>query len=187
MALTKKQHLRKEKIAARNALSSDERSLFSHKIVERLVHSSVYQNAQTIMIYRAMSGEVNLNELENISLKLNKTIVYPRCISKTEMIALVPRENDWIQGAFGIWEPNPETAELIQPEEIDLVICPCTVFDKNGGRIGMGAGYYDRYLEKCTTAHVIAVAFEIQKTNTVPMDRWDRPMEIIFTEANSYF
>lgn len=182
----RKKSLRKEKIKARNNLLPEERKIFSHKIVEQLVSSEIYQNARIIMIYRSVRGEVDLKELESIAKKQGKKIAYPRCISTNEMIALSPKENIWTRSSFGIMEPAFEHSELISPAELDLVICPCTVFDENGGRIGMGAGYYDRYIPKCTTAHLIAVAFETQKTSSIPMDAWDRPMKMIVTENAVY-
>ena len=88
---------------------------------------------------------------------------------------------------FGIMEPVREKSMEIPPEEIDLVICPCTVFDENCGRMGMGAGFYDRYLAKCVNAHIAAVAFEVQKADSIPMEPWDKPMEMVFTEAGIYY
>ena len=79
-----------------------------------------------------------------------------------------------------------EAAQEVPPEEIDLVICPCTAFDENGGRMGMGAGFYDRYLKKCVNAHVVSVAFEVQKAEKIDMHPWDQPMEKVFTEAAVY-
>ena len=116
-----------------------------------------------------------------------KRLVYPLCISKTEMIALEPLgEDSWKDGYCGIREPVREKSVEIRPEEIDLVICPCTVFDEAGGRMGMGAGFYDCYLPRCTNAHIVAVAFEAQKADCVPMEPWDRPMELVFTEKAVY-
>ena len=103
------------------------------------------------------------------------------------MIALHPSDsNAWIKGHYGIWEPDPAQSELISPEGIDLVICPCTVFDENCYRMGMGAGYYDRYLKKCIHAKAVAVAFECQKAPRVPAAPWDCCMEKIFTEDAVY-
>ena len=79
-----------------------------------------------------------------------------------------------------------EAAQEVPPEEIDLVICPCTAFDENGRRMGMGAGFYDRYLKKCVNAHVVSVAFEVQKAEKIDMHPWDQPMEKVFTEAAVY-
>ena len=184
--------LRKSKIQARNNLTSAQRDAFSKQIVERILLSEHYQKAQNIMIYRAVKGEVDLRALEAAAKKDGKALYYPLCISKTEMIALSPKEQlpegqtAWKKGAFGIMEPVRENSIEIAPEELDIIICPCTVFDEYGGRMGMGAGYYDRYLTKCTKAYVTAVAFEVQKTEQVPMEEWDVRMDMVFTEKNVY-
>ena len=103
------------------------------------------------------------------------------------MTALVPKtEEDWTEGFHGIMEPKKETCAELKPEDIDLVICPCTSFDEELGRMGMGAGYYDRYLEKCSGAHIVAVAFECQKADSVMRQEWDKPMEKVFTEEKIY-
>lgn len=184
--------LRKTKIQSRNNLTPEERNKFSQQIVEQILVSDAYQKAQNIMIYRAVRGEVDLSAFEVAAQKEGKTLYYPLCISKTEMIALSPKEQllkgqtAWKKGAFGIMEPVHVNSIEIAPEELDMIICPCTVFDEHGGRMGMGAGYYDRYVKRCANACVTAVAFEVQKTDYVPMEEWDVRMDMIFTERNMY-
>lgn len=179
--------LRKEKIAARDSFTSEERGCFSKSIVSRLLASEVFRQAETVLIYKGIRGEVRLEELEKSPEAAGKRLAYPLCISDSEMIALLPEGEDaWKDGYCGIQEPIREKSLEIPPEEIDLVVCPCTVFDEQGGRMGMGAGFYDRFLPKCTNAHIVAVAFEVQKTESVPMEPWDRPMELIFTEEKTY-
>ncbi|MBQ3123620.1 MAG: 5-formyltetrahydrofolate cyclo-ligase, partial [Firmicutes bacterium] len=139
--------------------------------------------ATTVMIYKAMKSEVCLDGLEDEG----KQVAYPYCINKTDMTALVPFGDDaWAPGAFGILEPQPEKSEVIMPEDIDLVICPCTAFDKNGNRMGMGAGYYDRFLGKCVNAKIIAVAFDCQNVDTVPSEPHDVRMQKVYTEKSIY-
>ena len=196
-----RQTLRKSRIAARDALSAEERDYLSKSIVSRILASPVFRQAKTILIYKGIRGEVRLEALEEAvgigaagsseeaehADFAEKRLVYPLCISKTEMIALEPLgEDSWKDGYCGIREPVREKSVEIRPEEIDLVICPCTVFDEAGGRMGMGAGFYDRYLPRCTNAHIVAVAFEAQKADCVPMEPWDRPMELVFTEKAVY-
>ena len=181
--------LRKSKIAARDGLSSEERDRLSKSIVSRILESQMFRDAKTVMIYRGTRGEVRLDALEDAvrcSME-DKRLVFPLCITKEEMIALLPDGPDaWQEGYYGIREPIREQSLEIAPEEIDLVICPCTVFDENCGRMGMGAGFYDRYLTRCTNAHVAAAAFEVQKAEAVPMEAWDQPMEMVFTDAAVY-
>lgn len=180
--------MRKAGIAARDALTAEERSLFSKSICRRIAESDVFRSASTVMIYRGIRGEVRLDELEDAAEAEGKKFLYPLCISRKEMIALLPGEGDeyWKKGAFGIMEPIRELSQEVCPADIDLVICPCTVFDEDCGRMGMGAGYYDRYLKQCVNAHIVSVAFEVQKTEKISMQPWDKPMEMVFTEAAVY-
>ena len=183
-----RKELRKSKIQARNSLSREDRERFSAVISERIAASEVLRKAKTVLIYRATKGEVRLDALERADEAAGKRLVYPLCISDSEMIAMLPQGEDaWKPGYFGIMEPLQEKSLEIPPEEIDLVICPCTVFDPQCGRMGMGAGFYDRYLEKCVNAHIAAAAFEVQKTDHIPMEPWDKPMEMVFTEAGIYY
>ena len=183
-----RKELRKSKIQARNSLSPEDRERLSAIISEKIATSEVFQRAKTVLIYRATKGEVRLDALEKADEAAGKRLAYPLCITDSEMISLLPEdENAWKPGYFGIMEPVREKSEEISPEEIDLVICPCTAFDENCGRMGMGAGFYDRYLAKCVNAHIAAVAFEVQKAYSIPMEPWDKPMEMVFTEAGTYY
>lgn len=179
--------LREAKIRARDSLSAEDRREKSERIIQRVIQSPEFQSAKTVMLYRAVRGEACLDGLETSPEARGKRFVYPRCVSGTEMIALLPRGADsWETGYAGIQEPVPEKSLVIAPEEIDLVLCPCTVFDEGCRRMGMGAGFYDRFLEHCPDADIAAVAFEVQKTDTVPAEDWDRPMDAVFTEEAAY-
>ena len=185
----KRSEIRKAAIRERNSLTPEERAEKSAEIADRLVSLPEYRSAGTVMIYRAVKGEVRLEELEKYNMERGgeKTFLYPLCVSESEMVALRPlSENAWKEGYKGITEPVREMSEEFHPESIDLVICPCSSFDEKLGRMGMGAGFYDRFLEKCTNAHVAAVAFECQKADDVLCQEWDRPMEAVITEAKVY-
>ncbi len=171
-----KRHQRKTAIAGREGLSPAARAEKSARIVEAVRALPAYQNAKTVMLYSAVGAEADLAALTADG----KRFCYPLCTSKTEMEAYVPCA--WKTGAFGIPEPDPEQSELVPPEEIDLVLCPCAGFDGDGNRVGMGAGYYDRYLPRCRNAAIYAVAFEAQRLELVYTDEHDRKMDGIITE-----
>lgn len=179
--------VRKYGIGGRESLSERERMAFSAVISEKIATSDEFKQAETILIYKGVKGEVRLEELECAAVAEGKRTAFPLCISKTEMIALIPNGADsWKKGAFGILEPVREASVEIPPEKIDLVICPCTAFDDMCNRMGMGGGYYDRYLLRCSNANIAAVAFEAQKVKSVPVESHDRPMDKVFTEERVY-
>lgn len=183
----KKQFLRKKVIAARRSLTPEEHAAADRAIVERICQSELYQNARIILSYSGVEGEVNLGSLLDRARLDGKRVAYPRVISRTEMIALFPAgEEDWTTGSFGIREPDPAKCEAVAPEDLDLILCPCSGFDEDGKRLGMGGGYYDRYLPRCKNARVIAVAYEVQKLPELETEPWDLPMEHVFTEAAQY-
>lgn len=178
---------RKDRIRARDRVSLKVQKERSSEIVYRISQSPAFEKANCIMSYMAVYGEVDLTELHLLAKSLGKTIVYPCCISRTEMVALLPSSNNaWGSGLYGIREPIPERSQKVAPESIDLVICPCTAFDEKCNRLGMGAGYYDRYLKNCCKASVVAVAFELQKVQSVISEQWDHQMNMIFTEKAEY-
>ncbi len=181
------QELRKMGKLDRAALPANERLAKSVAISKKLIASDEFKNANIIMIYRAFGAEVDLNFLAKAAKNSGKHLLYPLCTSKTEMIALEPLSEDaWVCGSYGITEPAREKSKEYMPEEIDLMICPCTAFDNECRRIGMGGGYYDRFLPKCQNAHIIAVGFETQKTTHIPAEPWDYIMDKVYTESMVY-
>ena len=167
----------------RDALSDAERRELSLRITENIRSSELYKNAKNIMIYKVFGSEADLAELEKYAEADGKTLSYPYCPDRSSMLALHPLSADaFAEGRFGILAPIPERSVGIPPEDIDLVICPCTAFDGAGHRLGTGAGYYDRFLPGCTNAAVTAAAFEVQRLDEVCTGEHDYDMAVIFTE-----
>lgn len=220
-----KKYIRRECIAAREALTDDELEDKSEDIVKRILNMPEYRDAKIVMLYKWTHAEVRLDELEeeNADDDHPKAFAYPLCEGE-EMKAILPDaeygaplksqtemmeeeeklraheeslsadddddedEDDlpegWRIGSFGIMEPVK--GFVARPEEIDLVICPCTGFDEKLNRLGMGGGYYDRFLPLCKNAKKIAVAFEAQKIERVRTNEFDVLMDAIVTEDGIY-
>lgn len=183
-----KKWLRARKIAAREALSTGERIDKSSSICAAIAGMKAYNDADTVLIYNWTRGEVRLDDIRDIAYEQGKRVIYPVCINKNEMVAVEPGEGDdaWKIGPYRILEPVPDKGLVVSPEEIDLVICPCSSFDESCRRLGMGGGYYDRYLPLCTNAEIIAVAYEAQKTECIPADEYDVSVDAVVTETARY-
>ena len=72
------------------------------------------------------------------------------------------------------------TADHVVP---DIILMPLLGFDRQGTRLGQGAGYYDRALAKQTNALRIGIAWSVQEFEALPADPWDMPLDAILTEA----
>lgn len=176
--------LRTAKRQMRKAIDPEQRTLWDSRIVHNIVDNPTYQNAQILMSYCAMGGEVDLHSLHQLAHQQGKRVTFPYCISGTEMIALEPLgPESWEKGRYGIWAPVPSRSRIIQPDQLELVLCPCTAFDRLGHRLGMGGGYYDRFLPRCERAVIAAVAYELQRVDELETEPWDVAMDLVFTEA----
>ncbi len=103
-----------------------------------------------------------------------------------------PFFNDLVPMAFGILEPrtelrnNPEN--ILAPEDIDVVITPGLAFDLRGGRLGRGAGYYDKFLPKIRPdALAIGICYEEQIVERAPTDAHDFRVHAIATPKRVVF
>ncbi len=75
-----------------------------------------------------------------------------------------------------------EPYEIIQPEDIDLVLVPGLSFSPDGGRLGRGKGFYDRFLPKCTKAKSMGVGYEMQVLRDIPLNGHDCKVNYLVTE-----
>jgi 5-formyltetrahydrofolate cyclo-ligase len=83
-----------------------------------------------------------------------------------------------VPGAFGLNQPDPASTEIIP----GLIVTPLVGFDRAGGRIGQGAGFYDRAFAALPGAHRIGLAWSVQEVASIPVDPWDVPLHAIATE-----
>ena len=183
-----KQQLRKAGLAARRALTAEERAEKACRICDAIIESEAFRRARTILLYRAVRAEVSLEQVIDGAKRKKKRCSFPLCLEGGTMIALEPlAEDGWNIGSFGILEPDRSRSKIIQPEEIDLVILPGAAFDGEGHRIGMGGGYYDRYLPRCTRAQRVLAAFACQEVESFTPEPWDVPLDGVVTELGLRF
>jgi 5-formyltetrahydrofolate cyclo-ligase len=180
---------RRAGIAARKALDKETAAAFSERISQRLLSADCYAAARTIFSYMAHNGEADM-ALFNERAELNgKRVAYPISLGEGKMLAALPLGPDaWETGKYGIRAPVIERSTIIDPAEFDMIVVPCTAFDAASRmRIGMGTGYYDRYLPLCENAFTVAAAFEAQAVaGELAHDQWDVALCAIATESGWY-
>ncbi len=181
-----KQAQRKAGRAARRALSPEARAAANEALCANLWQLSAVKNARTILLYAAFGAEADLAAFAVEAAARGKTLAYPVCGEGFSLTAAVPGPGGWEVGQYGIRTPVLSRSELLAPEALDLVLVPCTAFDAECFRVGMGKGYYDRYLPRCKNAAKIGIAFEAQRVARAAVDEHDQRLDAYVTERGIY-
>ena len=129
------------------AALADEYIICSDKgILSRVTSLKEFSEARNIMIYHSVKREPDTLEIVKAAMDMGKKVAFPYCYSGGIMEARAVDSLSKLRPAvLGIPAP-PDTAPIVAPEEIELVIVPALTYDVSGYRIGYGGGYYDRYL-----------------------------------------
>ena len=182
-----KQEQRNQIRTLKEALKPEEALRKSKDICRRLLDLPEVIHAKRVFSYQALPGEVDLSCIHEFLKSCGAEIAFPKIHGNGIMQAYFPMtEEAFGTGKFGIREPIPEKSRLADPSSFDLILVPCVGFDAGCKRLGHGAGYYDRYLPKCTGAILLSPAFEFQRLDRVVTDENDIPMDAVVTETEIY-
>jgi 5-formyltetrahydrofolate cyclo-ligase len=185
--------LRKEIREARRTLSFDAQQRASQQIMPFLVtHPSVI-NAKNIAIFLNHDGEIGTQLFIKWCWENDKSVYLPviHPFSKHHLLFLkYSSETKLIKNKYGILDPKLNVTTLIHPSQLDIIFTPLVAFDKQGNRIGMGGGYYDRLLQPFHTTKIgpypIGLAHDCQLIAKVPIDSWDIPLPEIITPSQHH-
>ncbi|MGR9099946.1 MAG: 5-formyltetrahydrofolate cyclo-ligase [Gammaproteobacteria bacterium] len=189
-----KSRLRQIAYAARFAQPDKDR--ISRKICRRFIHQPAFEQAETVLVYLDCRTEVRTGEALETAFRLNKTVAIPYCMkdergrNKLGLWRLADL-SELLPGTWGILEPPPErrgeAGKELSPKSLDLLMVPGVGFDRRGGRLGNGAGYFDYLLSTVRDDAVLsAVCYESQLFEVIPMGRHDVFMDYVITENQIY-
>lgn len=185
-AVLEKQRLREECLAAREALSEQERSVLDERITQKLLVTSEYSEATTVLTYVSVSSEVSTRMFIECALRDGKTVAVPRCLPGhcLEFVAITSLDQ-LIAAPFGLLEPPKELPALTE-EQMDASICivPALLVDTKGYRLGYGAGFYDRFLSTYP-GKKICLAYQQNLSQTMlPHTASDVAVDVVITESD---
>jgi len=190
--MTEKQLQRRKAYDVRNAQSDKEK--LSDIICNKFLDQTAYQQADTVMWYLHCRSEVRTLNFLIAALEGKKNCVIPYCTvdqkgQKKLGLWLLEDLSELKPGTWGILEPLESKwgEKEVSPEQLDLVMVPGVAFDHEGGRLGNGAGYYDRLLQEVRPdTELTAVCYESQICDKIIMEKHDVYMDTILTEQNCY-
>lgn len=185
----RKAKIREQAHANRN--QQENKDELSKQICATFMSLPEYAAAKTVMFYVDVRSEVRTRHSLPDALKSGKRIVVPYCVNNELELFLLSSMDELAIGMYKILEPRAELRNLpekkVTAKDLDLVMVPGVAFDRTGGRMGHGFGYYDKLLQHARPdAPLIALAFECQLFPEIPTQAHDIFMDKIITEKTVY-
>lgn len=193
--MERKNKMRRQAYDARAAQENKEE--ISAAICEQFIALPEYRKAQTAMWYIDCRSETRTKpHLEKEIAKGQKKIIVPYCTVDEKgdnKLGLWHLESfdELVVGKWKILEPPRDRwgdpVKEVEPEALDIVMVPGVGFDRGGGRMGNGQGYYDRLLERARPdCPLVALAYESQMFDEVLVAPHDVFMDKVITEKAVY-
>lgn len=174
-----KRRLRAWAAERRRALSAAETAEAGRRIQEKVLALPEYRAARTVMVYVSLPGEPDTRGIILDAVEHGKRVLLPRCPDAQRMEAgLFTGFDRLVPGRMGIPEPADDADPGVAP---DLILVPCVAADREGRRLGHGAGYYDRFLAR-QNGKKICMCFQALLTERLPTEETDVRMDRVVTE-----
>ena len=178
-----KNQLRKEFLEKRNALSQTLQIEKSNIIMDKLINSPDYVDADWVFTYIDMGSEVKTVPLIEKAWADHKRVAVPIAKANRLMYFVeITSFNGLTRTKLGVMEPKVGIEEEILPNERTLFVVPGSMFDEQKNRCGYGGGFYDTYTEEHHVNNTIGVCFDFQVIKEIPTEPFDRKLHKIITE-----
>ncbi len=189
------------------ALTAENRAEAAGTLLDKVIDLPTYKNAKVVACFSSTLNEIDTEPLLQKILADGKTLALPyllkdksaelidkpnspndKASTKTMAFAsVVNLEKDLVEGAFDILAPRPELQIPLDLTLLDLILVPGTCFDLNGGRLGQGKGFYDKYLPN-TRGTKVGLCFDVQITQkNLALEPQDQKMDALLSEKRVLF
>jgi 5-formyltetrahydrofolate cyclo-ligase len=181
-----KSDLRAVALAARDALSSEQRAAAALAIAARGLPVDIAPGT-IVSAYSPIRSEIDPAPLMRALAGKGARLALPAVMARGKALAFrawSPSDR-LMMGPLGILEPSPAAAEVIP----DILLVPLAAFDRLGHRIGYGAGHYDytlAHLRKMKPTAAIGLAFAAQEIEAVPALQHDERLDYVLTETKLF-
>jgi len=176
---------------ALTAIDPGARARAADEVARRIRELPEYHAACTLLAYAALPGELNLDPLIRAAWDGARRVAVPRVDWETTTMEPALIENldtDLVEGRYGVRSPAPRCAAA-RDHEITLALVPGLAFDPQGGRLGRGAGFYDRWISARRVSggpiEVVGVCFDEQLVERVPRERHDQGVDTVVTPTRT--
>lgn len=179
-----KDALRSQLRAKRGTLAPAERSAHGQDAAQILSRSRHWQEASRVAVYMAADGELDPVSLVRLARAQGKSVYLP-ALSQNQTLRFLHWEEDaeMVLNRYGIPEPIA-SAPAAALSELDLVCLPLVAWSRDGTRLGMGGGFYDKTLAgNPRRGLLVGLAYNFQEQAQLPRDPWDVALDLVVTES----
>ena len=179
-----KQTLRKQIALSKKQLTPQQKLESSRRIHERLMALPEFQAAQKVLLYWSLPDEVQMAELV-LACSQQKTVYLPVVQGDDLVIRAFQGVDELTAGPLSSIPEPVAGSEEVTLEQVDLVVVPGVGFDRTGGRLGRGKGFYDRLFAtaKGKCPFKVGVGYDCQVVEEVPRDAHDQTMDYVIWES----
>ncbi len=180
--------IRKTVLALRDALPEGERASLSRAVLRQILDLPSYQRSGVVLAYASFGSELETDAFLRRVLEDGKTLVLPK-VESSGLVLYEARDlkSDLASGTWGIREPRPDRCPAATPDLVDFALVPGSAFDRDGGRLGYGGGFYDRLISSgLDDAPLVSGAFGVQMVDRVPTGPRDVPVDLVVTEKKRH-
>ena len=169
-------------------LSRAERRRAEQRILQHLACSGLLTPGRSIALYVSVASEVSTDALLELARARGCRLYLPRISDyRHHTLQFAAFSHRMSVNRHGIPEPPPHAARM-DPRHLATLFVPLLGFDARGGRLGSGAGYYDRALAQLATrprawrTRLVGLAFACQQVTSLPILPHDVPLDAVCTE-----
>ncbi len=182
--------LRQQLRAARRSLTPQQQRQASLGCLRQLMQLPRFVRSQHLALYLANDGELDpapiARQLWNMNKHCYLPLLHPTRPRELWFVRFTP-DTPLKPNRFGIGEPDPFKQHRLPARLLDVVLLPLVGFDRQGGRLGMGGGFYDKTFafkqaNPQGKPHLIGLAHSLQETPQLGLANWDIPLDGIATE-----
>lgn len=181
----RKSILRTQLRKQRKTITAQHQHLAAQSLCARVQASTIFSQAKRISSYWPVAGEMDVRALKTSHLGKSKAWFLPRVDGQTMNFLAWQQDNVLQPNQWGIPEP-PADAEIATPESLDLILVPLVGADRKLNRLGMGGGFYDRFLARLDgdkKPFLLGVAHDCQLIpGELPVEPWDFTLDALVTD-----
>ena len=172
-----KTSLRKQISEKKRTMTPEEIETASQRLGELFLASELYCRAKTIYGYLPYNQEVRTVPMLEQALTDGKRVAVPKVYGDEMKFIYLTDLHQVETGYAGI--PEPVEDGPVADDPTALVLMPGLAFDREGHRIGYGGGFYDKFLAAEPTHPTLALCYEFQMVQQLPVEEFDIPVDVV--------